>query len=286
MKRTNRHVYLFPGQGSQEQGMGAQLFQQYPDYVFKANKILGFSIQELCLENPENKLFQVAYSHPAIYVVNALNYLSHIKKEGVPDMLLGHSLGEFNALYASDVYDFETGLRLVKQQGLLLSAFHNGTMAIILGMPLDGVKEVLFQHGASIDIANINAPNQVVISGLKKDVAAIEEAFEQAGGSFIPLNLTGAFHSRYIRSAQGKFSDYLQQFNYSKPKIPVISNVEARPYEQEQIGALLTAHVCQPVLWQQSIEYVLEQGPCSFFEAGSKNILTSLLKRIPKPITA
>ncbi len=143
MKRTNQHVYLFPGQGAQEQGMGAQLFQQYPDYVFKANKILGYSIQELCLENPENKLFDITCSHPAIYVVNALSYLSHVKKEGLPDTLLGHSLGEFNALGAAGVYDFETGLRLVRQQGLLLSAFSNGAMAMVLGLPPEELSELL-----------------------------------------------------------------------------------------------------------------------------------------------
>ncbi len=141
------------------------------------------------------------------------------------------------------------------------------------------------KHSPSTDIANINAPQQVVISGLKKDIVAIEEFIEEAGGAFIPLNLTGAFHSRHIRSAQRKFSDYLQQFTFSRPQIPVISNVEAKPYRQEQVWPLLTAHVCQPVLWQQSIEYVLQQGSCSFFEAGSKRILTNLLKRITKPIS-
>lgn len=283
MKRTNQHVYLFPGQGLQEKGMGAQLFQQYPDYVFKANKILGFSIQELCLENPENKLFQVAYSHPAIYMVNALSYLNHIRKEGLPDMLLGHSLGEFNALCAAGVYDFETGLELVQKQGLLLSAFSNGTMAIILGMPLEEVKGILAEYGPDIDIANINAPGQTVISGLKKDIITIEVVFEQAGAIFIPLDLGVAFHSHHLQSAQAKFSDYLQQFAFLQPKIPVISNVQAKPYRQEQVGALLTAHVCKPILWQSSMEYTLQQGPCSFFEAGSKNTLTNLLRRIKKP---
>ena len=162
-------AYLFPGQGSQKKGMGLSLFEHYPELVKEADAILGYSIEDLCLNDPDDLLKQTQYTQPALYVVNALSYLERIKEDGKePDYVAGHSLGEYDALFAAGVFDFATGLKLAKRRGELMAEARNGGMAAVIGMKENEIRKVIEENELQqIDIANLNSPNQIVISGPK-----------------------------------------------------------------------------------------------------------------------
>jgi malonyl CoA-acyl carrier protein transacylase len=276
-------TYIFPGQGSQFKGMGKGLFAAFPEFIEKANDILGYSIETLCLEDPHQQLTQTQYTQPALYVVNALTYFKKIRNEGKkPNFAAGHSLGEYNALLAADVFDFEAGLKLVKKRGELMSQASGGAMAAILGLNADQIRNVLEQNShLNVTIANDNAHTQVVISGLKADVEKAQELFEQAGAAMvIPLNVSGAFHSPYMRPAQEQFESFVEEFQFSSPSIPVIANFTARAYDANNISHTLTQQITNPVLWTESISYILEQRETAFEEIGPGNVLTGLVQRI------
>lgn len=275
-------AYVFPGQGSQYRGMGADLFGQYGDMVKQADGILGYSIEELCLEDPKRQLDFTWYTQPALYVVNAMSYKHQIEKDSrLPDYLAGHSLGEYNALQASGAVSFEDGLRLVQKRGQLMSQAPKGAMAAVLGPTDAEIKELLISSGLStIDIANCNSLDQTVISGLEDDLAKAETVFGQRDIKFIPLNTSGAFHSRYMDTAANEFNKFIRQFNFSVPKIDVISNVDARPYTQAQIVENLTSQITRSVKWLESIRYMMDAGVTEFREIGVGNVLTTLIEKI------
>lgn len=276
-------AYIFPGQGSQRKGMGEYLFDEFADMVKKADKILGYSIKELCLKNPDRKLNQTKYTQPAMYVVNALSYMKKIKETGnPPDFLAGHSLGEYNALLAAGVVRFESGLKLVKKRGELMSKAKKGAMAAIISLPEQKIREILEKADfVGIDIANLNAPTQIVISGLKEDIKKTQFHFEKEKAIFIPLNTSGAFHSRYMQKSGAKYKNYVNKFKFSSPQIPIISNVTARPYDSDQVAQNLVNQITQCVRWTESIYYLLDQGEMEFEEIGEGNVLTKLLKYFP-----
>lgn len=277
-------TYVFPGQGSQKKGMGDGLFSQFPDLVEKANQILGYPIQTLCLEDPEDKLNNTQYTQPALYVVGTLSYLKKLQETGQkPDYVAGHSLGEYNALFAAGVFDFETGLKLVQKRGELMSQARDGGMAAIIGLTSDTVEALLKQNNInSVSISNFNTYTQVVISGPKEDVAKTQSLFESAKAMFFPLKVSGAFHSALMQNAQQSFAEFIKQFNFAIPTIPVIANLNAQPYQVNDVQANLTSQITHPVLWTQSIEYLLKQNEQNFEEIGSSTVLTGLIQRIKK----
>ncbi|MHB1222356.1 MAG: ACP S-malonyltransferase [Gammaproteobacteria bacterium] len=274
-------TYLFPGQGSQARGMGGDLFCEFSDLTQKTSDILGYSITELCLEDPEEKLGHTNYTQPALYVVNALTYL---KKADKPTYVAGHSLGEYNALFAADVFDFETGLKLVQKRGELMSQATGGGMAAVVGMKSDDIQTLLQSKRLdNISIANYNSNMQIVISGPKADIDAAKLIFEEAGAKlFIPLKVSGAFHSSYMNDAQTIFTDFLKTFNFQAPTIPVIANITATPYEAQDIQTNLAKQITHPVRWTKTIEYLLAQGETEFVEIGPGTVLAGLVKRIQK----
>ena len=159
-------IYVFPGQGSQKVGMGKELFDKYPDIINRADKILGYSIKTLCIEDPDGRLNKTEFTQPALYVVNALHYMNEIESGPKPDFLAGHSLGEISALYASGVLTFEDGLTIVKKRGELMSNEQGGGMAAVLGLSAEKNSESLLSNNLDkIDLANFNSPMQTVISG-------------------------------------------------------------------------------------------------------------------------
>ncbi|MBO9699894.1 MAG: ACP S-malonyltransferase [Sporocytophaga sp.] len=280
MKRT----YVFPGQGSQIKGMGGNLFDEFQELTKKADKILGYSIKELCLNDPEQKLNQTQYTQPALYVVNALSYQKKIKDGGAPpDFLAGHSLGEYNALQAAGVLSFEDGLKLVKKRGELMSQAKGGGMAAILNSSDEQIRKILTDANLStIDIANLNSPSQIVISGLKEDINNAQPHFTNANAMFIPLNTSGAFHSRYMKDAEKEFEKVVKKTKFSKPNIPVIANVTGKPYEFDKIAHDLTSQISNCVRWTDSISYLLNQGEIEFEELGVGDVLTKLVRAIKK----
>lgn len=278
MKKT----YVFPGQGSQVKGMGADLFSQFPELVEKADGILGYSIKELCVNDPERRLNHTQYTQPALYVVNALSYLRKTEETGKqPDYLAGHSLGEYNALQAAGVISFEGGLEMVKKRGELMSLAKNGGMAAILNTGEEKIRNILKEAKlTTIDIANLNSPNQIVISGLQKDLNKAQSHFEKADAVFIPLNTSGAFHSRYMKTAGDEYREFIQQVAFSSPGISVIANVTGEPYTLENVRENLANQLSNCVRWSNSIVYLLSQGEMEFEELGVGDVLTKLIRAI------
>ncbi|CUB39712.1 Polyketide biosynthesis protein BaeE [Bacillus subtilis] len=278
-------AYVFPGQGAQFKGMGGDIFNEFSDLVHRADAILGYSIKDLCLSDIDNKLTDTKYTQPAIYTVSALQYLK-LKKEGKasPDFTAGHSLGEYTALFAAGVFDFETGLKLVAKRGELMSASSQGGMAAVIGLNENKIREVLKQFNFDqIDIANYNTSSQIVIAGAVEDIKRAAVYFEQAGATaYVVLKVGGAFHSRFMEDAKKHFAKFIEPFQFSKLNIPVISNYLARPYKQEDIKHNLIEQITHSVKWTESIRYLMGQGVTAFKEVGPGNILTKLTQTIQK----
>ena len=280
-----KNVIMFPGQGSQFQGMGDELFKQFPDVVNSANKVLGYNLAELCLNNTDNLLNQTNYTQPALYLVNYLSYQKYLKDGGsVPAYFLGHSLGEFNALNAAGVFDFESGLRIVQKRGELMLSVSGTSMAAIIGAEYKEIKEILATNFADIDVANVNTASQMVISGPVGSLEKSADFFEEEGLVYIPLKVSGAFHSRYMNPIKENFKKFIESVKLNSCKIPVISNYSAAPYPSDTDGILknMVNQIDSKVKWLQSVEYVLYQGEYNFMEVGPGEVLGNVLKKIKK----
>jgi malonyl CoA-acyl carrier protein transacylase len=276
-------VFMFPGQGSQSLGMGAELFERYPDLVAEADAILGYSTKELCLENPDGKLNSTDYTQPALYTVDVLSFLAKVEDEDItPDFVIGHSLGEYAALYAAGAFDFAAGLKLVQKRGALMSAATDGGMAAILGMDGDAVVTALSELGAdSIDVANFNSPRQTVISGLKADIETFAPKFKEKGArKVVILQVSGAFHSRYMKPAADEFESFLAGFSFGSLKIPCIANCSAEPYTDESIASNLVAQIYSSIRWIDTVKGLREQGADTFVEVGPGTVLSGLARQI------
>ncbi|MCP4147657.1 MAG: ACP S-malonyltransferase, partial [bacterium] len=274
-EKKKMKVYMFPGQGAQRKGMGKDLFIEFKELTQKASGILGYSIEELCQEDKEGNLVQTQFTQPALYVVNALSYLKKIQTAPKPDYLLGHSIAEYNALFASGVVDFEEGLKMVQKRGLLMSTAAPGGMAAVMGLTEEQVKEIIAKNNSNIYIANINSPHQIALSGLKENIKNAEPAFLDAGAThYRLLKVSGAFHSPLMEESRQQFENYLKQFEFKNQSIPIISNVTARPHKQEHIRKNMIRQITAPVRWAESIRYLLALGIeiNDFTELGVKGV--------------
>lgn len=281
-------VYVFPGQGAQGKGMGKELFDEVEDFIQnekEIDEILGCSLRQLCLENPDNRLKLTQYTQPCMYVVNALHFLADKKSGKTPHMAAGHSLGEYNALMAAGAFDFLTGFKLVAKRGQLMSEAKNGGMAAVIGLKETEIYSVLKNNNINdIDVANFNEPNQIVISGPIETINKSASIFESSGAkSYIPLPVSAAFHSRYMDDAARKFQRFLLDFEFNSLQIPVISNVTGRPYPAGDptltIRAFLTRQITQSVKWTQSVRYLLENDITDIKEIGHGRVLTALVAK-------
>jgi malonyl CoA-acyl carrier protein transacylase len=284
-------AFVFPGQGSQKKGMGQGLFDEVREYAAverEVDTILGYSMRTLCLEDPDNRLKETQYTQPCLYVVNALYYYKVVSEGARPDYLAGHSLGEYNALLAAGVFDFVTGLRLVKKRGELMSQAKNGGMAAVIGLSSSRIAATIRDNAlTSIDVANFNSPSQTVVSGPVEDIRRAGAIFEQAGAQmYIPLQVSAAFHSRYMADASSAFGEFLAPLSFSAPKNPVIANVSAQAYPtdnaSEAVKSLLVRQITHSVQWTQSIRYLLNQGVTEFREIGLGNVLSRMVQQIEK----
>ncbi|MFI5982199.1 ACP S-malonyltransferase [Streptomyces sp. NPDC051555] len=286
-KAHGMKVYGFPGQGSQQRGMGKGLFEKFPEQTAIADRVLGYSIEELCVSDPERRLGRTEYTQPALYTVSALTYLDHLTRDPEPaDYLIGHSLGEYVALFASGVFDFETGLRLVQRRGALMAAAGGGSMAAVVGSDEDAVTRILAGSGLDgLDLANLNALDQFVLSGPADDIGAACTAFEAAGARAVRLNVSAPFHSRYMRGTAEEFARFLDGFAFGRPTVPVLANTDAQPYRADTAKATLTAQIASPVRWSETVRRLMGHGDFDFTELGPGHVLTRLVARIRSSAT-
>lgn len=266
--------------------MGADLFDRYPDWTKDADAILGYSMRELCVDDPRGELGLTAFTQPALYVVNALTYRARQDAgASAPDFVAGHSLGEYDALLAAGVFDFATGLKLVQKRGQLMGRVGGGGMSAVVGLDPTRIQRLLddSEAGRRVDVANFNSHDQTVLAGPKADLAAVKPLLEAAGArAVIPLNVSAPFHSRYMREAQSEFAAFLREFPFQPPAIPVISNVSAKPYEADLVRQTLSEQIGNSVRWLESMQYLLVQPDPQFEEVGPGSVLTRLVSQIKK----
>lgn len=284
----NKTALLFAGQGAQTVGMGKDLASQYPGAkaIFeRANAALGYDLAGICFEGPETELTKTENAQPGIYLVSwvALELL----RQQVPGLAFqataGLSLGEFTALAAAGAMSFEDGLRITRLRGRFMQEACEATqggMAAIINLDEAPTREVCAEAG--VELANLNCPGQLVISG---EAAAIAKACElaKARGAkrALPLQVAGAYHSRLMASAQGKLSAELAGVTLHPPQVPVVANVSAKPHEDPTaIKELLVQQVCASVRWEESIRWLVAQGFTRFIELGPGRALAGFMKRI------
>lgn len=274
-------TYIFPGQGAQSIGMGKELFDEFPNITASADRILGYSIKDLCLYDSEHKLNNTEYTQPALYIVNILNYLKKLKDGVRPDYTAGHSLGEYCALYIAGAFSFEDGLRLVIKRGQLMGRAKNGGMAAVIGLKEEKVKKILKESEyRDVSISNYNSPEQFVLSGTTNDIRNSASLFEDEGARYILLNVSGAFHSKFMEEAKEEFEKYIRQFEFSHLNIPVISTCTARPYTDDNIHENLVNQIVGGVKWIDTIRFLRDLGEENIIEIGPKKTLTKLVQKI------
>jgi [acyl-carrier-protein] S-malonyltransferase len=287
---THKTALLFAGQGAQYAGMGRDLAAQFPAAracFDRGAEILGFDLARICFEGPEAELTRTENAQPAIFLTAWVAF--RLLAERAPgfsfDATAGLSLGELTALTAAGVFSFEDGLKTARQRGRFMQEaceLTRGAMAAVLGLEGEALRAVC--AAADVDLANLNCPGQIVISGeTDKVTAACELAKARGARRAVMLPVAGAYHSRLMAGAQPKVSAMLEALRLQPPAVPVISNVTARPHGQpEDIRRLLAAQVISPVRWEDSIRYLLAQGFTRFIELGPGTALSGFVKRIDK----
>lgn len=287
-RAMSKTALLFAGQGAQKVGMGRDLAETMPaakELFDRANEILGYDLAGICTNGPDSELTKTENAQPAIYLVSwiALQLL----KERVPHLefhaTAGLSLGEFTALAAAGAMSFEEGLKVVRQRGRFMQEACDattGTMAAVIGLSEEDVRSVCAEAG--VELANLNCPGQLVISG---EIESIHQACDlaKARGAkrALPLAVAGAYHSRLMAGAQPQLEAALAAINVSTTNIPVISNVTAEAHgAPDQIRSTLVAQVTSSVLWEKSIHLLIDQGFTRFIELGPGTALTGFMKRI------
>ena len=281
---------LFAGQGAQTVGMGKDLAGQFPTakaWFDRANTALGCDLASICFAGPETDLTNTENAQPGIFLVSwvALQLLRERAPEFVFSATAGLSLGEFTALTAASVFSFEEGLKVVRERGRFMQEAceaTQGAMAAIIGLDEAATREVC--AAADVELANLNCPGQIVISG---ETAKINKACELAKAKgakrALPLTVAGAYHSRLMAGAQPKLRSALAKLKLQPPAVPVISNVTAQPHSTAtEIQARLVEQVTSSVRWEESMRYLLAQGFTRFIELGPGTALSGFMKRIDK----
>jgi [acyl-carrier-protein] S-malonyltransferase len=286
------NAYVFPGQGAQFVGMGKDLYEssaQAKEMFEKANEILGFRITDIMFEGTDEQLKQTNVTQPAIFLHSVV--LATVTENFKPDMVAGHSLGEFSALVASKALSFEDGLKLVAQRAQAMQKaceINPSTMAAVLGLEDETVEKICAEinDNETVVAANYNCPGQLVISGSNKGIEIACEKMKEAGAKrALPLPVGGAFHSPLMEPARVELEEAINNTTFSKPVCPIYQNVNAEPAtEIEQIKKNLVAQLTAPVKWTQSVQRMIADGADTFIECGPGKVLQGLVKKIDRSV--
>ena len=289
-------AFVFPGQGAQSVGMGLDAYEasEGAKQLFKqADEILGYALSELIFKGPEDELKLTYHTQPALLTVS-MGLLQLLNTTGVkPDYVAGHSLGEYSALVAAGVLSFEDAVKTVRLRGEYMDQAVPaglGAMAALLGADREALQALCAEvssHVGAVELANVNCPGQIVVSGSKAGVDAIVERGKEAEAKrVIPLEVSGPFHSSLMKPAADQLANVLSGVSFTNASVPVVANVTAAPVtEAEHIRNLLVEQVYSPVLWEDSVNRMIADGVDTFFEIGSGAVLTGLIKKINRSVT-
>ncbi|MBB5940175.1 ACP S-malonyltransferase [Streptomyces zagrosensis] len=298
-QRQGKTAFLFPGQGSQKVGMGQYLLENRPDladtYYRAADDILGIPLSTLCWEGPEDALRDTAITQPAVFLTS-LATLDVLREHGLrPDVVAGHSLGEYTALVAAGVLDWQDALRLVRRRGELMAAVNEqvpGAMAAVLGLDLATVEEicakVAAETGQVAEVANDNEPGQSVVSGQAEAIERVRVAAQEAGAvKAIALPVGAPFHCALMRGIEEEFAAELDRVTFREPQLPVISGVTAEHVTSAaDITACLRRQLAGRVRWTGSVQLMADSGVTDFVEVGPGKVLSGLCRRIVPELTS
>lgn len=287
-----KHAYVFPGQGAQFSGMGKELYEQNTlakEYFEQANELLGFRITDIMFSGTAEDLKQTKVTQPAIFLHSVI--LFETTPDLRPDMVAGHSLGEFSALVANRVLSFKDGLQLVSKRAIAMQRaceLNPSTMAAVLGLDDKIVEEVCAGIQDEVVVAaNYNCPGQLVISGSIDGVNKACELLKAAGAKrALVLPVGGAFHSPLMEPAREELQAAIESTHFGNPTCPVYQNTDAQPYiNPDMIRQNLIAQLTAPVRWTQTVQHMVSNGATQFTEVGPGNVLQGLIKKIAKEVT-
>ncbi|WBB81079.1 acyltransferase domain-containing protein [Micromonospora sp. WMMD882] len=276
------HCLLFPGQGVQRRGMGADLFARFPEQTALADEILGYPIEELCVRDPQRRLRDTRYAQPAVFFVNALLGATRLAEDPTRHRYLaGHSLGEYNALHAAGVLDLATALRLVARRAELMAEVTGGGMSAVQGVPEAFVRRALTETGLGrVYVANLNADTQTTIAGDRTEVAVAGKAIAALPGArVVPINVSGPFHTPLMAPAEEAFRAVLAEQTFAPARTPVVSSVTGDVFDVGRAADLLARQLSTPVEWVRAVNTLRAAGVTDFDEVNGQT-LSSLVSRI------
>ena len=284
----NKLAFIFPGQGAQVVGMGKDLYEHYPaaKKVFDtADEVLGKKVTKMCFEGPEDDLKQTINTQPAIVTMSIAALEAFKSKLNLtPHFTAGHSLGEYCAMFCSGVMNLKTTLLAIQKRATLMNKVNKGMMAAVLNAPEGSLEKALKEASKEgyVDVANYNSPVQVVLTGDEKAVNKAGEILTQAGARrFVPLAVSGAFHSKYLNEASKEFGEFAKELDLSSASVPVVTNVDASAtISAEDFRSKMPRQICSSVHWTQTIENMVKNGVDTFVEFGPGKVLAGLNRKI------
>ncbi|WP_110933159.1 ACP S-malonyltransferase [Paenibacillus bouchesdurhonensis] len=289
-------AFVFPGQGSQSIGMGKDIYEAIPEsrrLFDQADEVLSFPLTRLIFEGPDTDLKHTANTQPALLTTSVALHQAFAAKGIKPDFVAGHSLGEYSALTAAGSLSFSDAVSTVRARGEFMEQAvpgGQGAMAAVLGGEREALAALcadITADGSLVELANVNCPGQIVVSGSCEGIAAVAERVKEIGARrAIPLEVSGPFHSSLMKSAAERLAGKLEQITIHDASIPVVANVTASAVQgRSDICSLLVEQVYSPVLWEDSIAWLIAQGVDTFVEIGPGSVLTGLIKKINRGVT-